>query len=90
MHRNTTTRDHHRRAIKRTKPPCGICGNPIDYTLPHTHPMSYVVDHIHPYSRGGPDTLENKQAAHRSCNLKKYDKVEEPQQTRTFRTTRTW
>lgn len=74
--RNTTIRDQHRRAIRRTKPPCGICEGEIDYNLPHTDPMSFVVDHIVPIAKGGADVLENKQAAHRSCNRTKSDKQE--------------
>lgn len=74
MNRNTTTRDKHRRIIAKDEPPCALCGNPIDYTLQHPHPDSYVVDHITPINRGGPDTLDNKQAAHRRCNRTKSDK----------------
>ena len=73
--RNTATRDRDRKAIARTKPPCGICEGEIDYSLPHTDPMSYVVDHVIPYSKGGSDTLDNKQAAHRRCNESKAAKV---------------
>lgn len=71
MARNTTTRDRHRATIARGKPPCSLCGKPIDYTLPHPHPKSYVVDHITPLANGGTDTLDNKQAAHRDCNRTK-------------------
>jgi len=86
--RSTTTRDQHRAAIRRTKPPCGICEQPIDYSLPHTDPRSYVVDHIVPLNKGGLDELANKQAAHRDCNRTKSDRLEaEP---RTFVTTRSW
>lgn len=88
--RSTTVRDQHRRAIRRTKPPCGICEQDIDYTLPHTDPMSFVVDHVIPFAKGGPDTLENKQAAHRICNRLKSDKLAEEAGPRTFVTTRTW
>lgn len=63
--RNTATRDKHRAAIRRTKPPCGICEQDIDYDLPHTDPMSFVVDHVVPLAKGGLDELANKQAAHR-------------------------
>lgn len=96
--RSTTVRDQHRAAIRRTKPPCGICEQPIDYTLPHTHPLAFVVDHVIPF---GPnptperiaelDVLANKQAAHRDCNRAKSDKVDEaPVGPRTFVTERTW
>lgn len=64
-------RDNHRRAIAATKPPCGICGEPIDYELPHTDPRSYVVDHVISLHAGGTDDLSNKQAAHRACNRQK-------------------
>ena len=46
--RNTTTRDQHRAAIRRTKPPCGLCHQPIDYSLRTPDPMSFEVDHIIP------------------------------------------
>lgn len=88
--RNTTVRDRDRRAIARTKPPCGICETEIDYTLPHTDPMSFVVDHIVPLAKGGTDTLDNKQAAHRTCNRTKSDKLADETGPRTFITTRTW
>lgn len=74
--RNTATRDQHRAAIRRTKPPCGICEQAIDYSLPHLNPMAYVVDHIIPLNKGGLDVLENKQAAHRGCNRTKSDKLD--------------
>ena len=76
--RNTTIRDKHRRTIARSEPPCGICGGEIDYTLPHLDPMAYVVDHIIALNRGGTDTLDNKQAAHRHCNRAKSDREYAP------------
>lgn len=95
--RNTATRDRDRRTIRRTKPPCGICEHDIDYSLPHTDPMSFTVDHIIPF---GPnpspervaelDVITNKQAAHRSCNRDKSDKVAEEAGPRTYVTARTW
>lgn len=88
--RNTTQRDRDRAAIRRTKPPCGICEGEIDYTLNHLDPDSYVVDHIIPFSRGGADDLSNKQAAHRSCNRTKSDKLAEDDAPRAFVTSRTW
>ena len=88
--RNTATRDRHRAVIRRTKPPCGICEQPIDYALHYLDPMSYVVDHIVPLNKGGLDELANKQAAHRSCNRAKSDKLDEEIGPRTFVTSRSW
>lgn len=81
--RNTTTRDQHRIAIKRTKPPCGICEQPIDYALKWPDPWCFVVDHIIPFGKNPTperiaelDVLSNKQAAHHRCNRDKWDKQE--------------
>ena len=63
--RNTTQRDRDRNAIRRTKPPCGICEGEIDYSLHYLDPMAFVVDHVVPLAKGGSDELANKQAAHR-------------------------
>lgn len=75
-HRNTATRDRHRRYIARSKPACHICGGPIDYTLPHLDPGAFVVDHLVPLARGGADEVGNKAAAHRACNRAKWDREE--------------
>lgn len=92
--RNTTTRDRDRAYIRRTRPPCGICQGEIDYSLHYTDPMSFVVDHIEPLARGGSDTRDNKQAAHRHCNRQKSDKTMDEvagiSAPRTFVTERTW
>ena len=74
--RNTTIRDRHRATIARSKPPCALCGEAIDYSLPYMDPNEYVVDHIVPRNRGGSDSLSNKQAAHRRCNRAKSDRVD--------------
>ena len=73
--RNTNRRDRHRATIAQAKPPCGICGHPIDYTLQWPHPDCYVVDHIQPLDKGGPDVISNKQAAHHRCNREKSNKL---------------
>jgi 5-methylcytosine-specific restriction endonuclease McrA len=73
--RNTTVRDRHRRAIARSKPPCGICGEDIDYKLRFPDPSSFVVDHIIPFAKGGRDELGNKQSAHNLCNQRKAGKT---------------
>jgi hypothetical protein len=74
--RNTTTRDLHRRILKRRKQDCAICGEPIDYSLPYLHPMEFVADHIIPVAKGGADVIENKQACHRRCNRDKSDAID--------------
>ena len=71
MKRNTTVRDKHRRIIAQGQPPCWLCGEPIDYTLPWTDQRSFVVDHKVSLVRGGSDTLDNKAASHRACNRDK-------------------
>lgn len=105
--RNTAVRDRDRLSIRRGHPdcgsthhdcrqkfpPCGICGEPIDYELPYLDPWEFVVDHVIPLIRGGEDVLSNKQAAHRCCNRDKSDQVDEEQSAATgttFVTTRTW
>ena len=74
--RNTSIRERHRRTIAANEPPCGICGQDIDYNLTSPHPRSFVLDHIMPLNRGGLDTLPNKQAAHRDCNRTKSDRID--------------
>lgn len=52
--------------------PCALCGQPIDYSLPHGNPLSFEVDEIVPVSLGGdPLSRENTQPAHRICNERK-------------------
>jgi len=90
--RNTTVRDKHRAAIRRTKPPCHICKGEIDYALRTPHPDSFEVDHVVPLNQGGADTLDNKAAAHRRCNRAKSDKLDsaaEPVPV-SFETSRCW
>lgn len=74
--RNTATRDRDRNAIRRTKPPCGICEQDINYDLASPDPMSFEVDHILALANGGADTLDNKQASHRKCNRDKWHTLE--------------
>jgi 5-methylcytosine-specific restriction endonuclease McrA len=78
MTRDSAKRDKDRATIKRARPYCHICGLPIDYTLPYLDPGEFVVDHLVPLKREGPDTLQNKRAAHRKCNRSKSDKAFAP------------
>lgn len=74
--RSTTTRDRHRRIIARSKPPCHICGEAIDYDADWLDPNSFVVDHKIPLAAGGTDDLANKAPAHRACNRAKGDRID--------------
>lgn len=76
--RSTTQRDRDRNTIRRTKPPCGICGGEIDYSLPYLDPGEFVVDHIVPLNKGGADALPNKQAAHRHPSLQPDQERQDP------------
>lgn len=81
--RSVTLRNKHRAIIKARHENCGICGQPIDYTLPWPDPMCFVVDHVVPLkprkgATPGTDTLDNKQAAHNTCNSKKRARVFAP------------
>uniref|UniRef100_A0AAU8B4B0 Endonuclease n=1 Tax=Dulem virus 32 TaxID=3145750 RepID=A0AAU8B4B0_9CAUD len=78
MTRNTQIRDRHRAHIARGKPPCAICGQPIDYTLKWPDLWCFVVDHIVPVIKDGADVLGNKQAAHNHCNRQKSDRLAAP------------
>jgi 5-methylcytosine-specific restriction endonuclease McrA len=88
MTRNTTLRDRHRRSIARTKPPCHICGEPIDYKAHHLDPRAFTIDHLIPLHYGGLDEPANLGAAHRACNRSKSDTL--PQDGPLYVTTRTW
>lgn len=80
--RNTARRNRFRRIIARegdcinpgvAEPPCHICGNDIDYSLPSSDLMSFQIDHVTPLALGGTDTLDNCAASHRGCNREKSD-----------------
>lgn len=89
--RSTALRDRHRAIIRRSRPPCHICGGEIDYDLPYLHPYSFVVDHVIPLALGGPDTIENKASSHRACNRAKSDKLPgQSTRTPTVKRVRAW
>ena len=76
--------------------PCHICGQEIDYSLPHLDPMSFVIDEIKPiskYKQFGYDSPEaaardpaNLAPAHRICNARKGAKVGYQPNRRRFET----
>ena len=73
-HRQAYTRNKKR--ILATQDTCGICGAPVDKTLPHGDPMAPTVDHIIPIAKGGhPSDIDNLQLAHWTCNRQKSDKI---------------
>lgn len=74
MQRNTTRRNRYRAIIAASKPACWICGQPINYQLPHLDPGEFVIDHKVALNAGGNDSLDNIAAAHRSCNRDKSDR----------------
>ncbi|WP_074400999.1 HNH endonuclease [Agromyces aureus] len=65
--RNRAQAQRWRDRIRRTRAACHICGEPVDYTLPHTDPRSFVIDHVIPLAKGGEDALHNIKAAHRQA-----------------------
>ncbi len=55
--------------VYRTETHCGICGKPVDKSLPWPHPMSKSVDHKTAITRGGAERdRANVQLAHLNCN----------------------
>ena len=78
MARNSAQRERMRRQIARGKPACHICGESIDYTLPHLDPKAFVIDHVVPLAKGGADTIDNVKAAHRDCNSAKRARLVAP------------
>lgn len=55
---------------------CQLCGRPtLVYVVTWRHPLSPELDHIVPVSRGGSDTPDNVQTAHRRCNIRKGNRV---------------
>lgn len=60
---------------------CWLCGQPIDYSLPHTDPESFSYDHIklwstHPELRFDPT---NGASAHLRCNKARGDRDPSPE-----------
>lgn len=64
---------HHHRSIRARviteETHCIRCGQPVDRTLPGTHPDGPTADHIVPRAHGGQNTRSNYGLAHLHCNL---------------------
>ena len=61
--------ERNKKKIYATQTVCGICGQPVDFSLKYPHPLSPCIDHIIPIAKGGhPSDLENLQLAHWTCN----------------------
>lgn len=71
---NQKTPAFRRRIYFRSKGICGICNEPIDLRFIYPNPRSYSVDHIVPRSLGGLHNIDNLQATHLECNIKKSNK----------------
>lgn len=68
--------DRNKKKIYATQTICGICGQPVDFSLKWPDPMSKTIDHIIPVAKGGhPSAIENLQLAHFKCNRQKSDKL---------------
>ena len=68
--------ESNKKKIYSTQTVCGICGNPVDFSLKFPHPLSACIDHIIPVSKGGhPSDIGNLQLAHMCCNRQKSDKL---------------
>lgn len=75
---NTNWQTHQATKLSRTfknhcqqhQAPCWLCGHPIHYTAPPTHPFSFETDHYHPRKTHPHLTLtwQNLRPAHKTCN----------------------
>ena len=75
------TFERNKKKIYATQTVCGICGQPVDFSLKYPHPLSPCIDHIIPIAKGGhPSDLENLQLAHWTCNRQKSDKLLRPKE----------
>ncbi len=79
--------DKNKKKIYATQQICGICGQPVDFSLKWPDPMSPTIDHIIPVSAGGhPSDLANLQLAHFTCNRQKSNKLVNNQYKKTQKT----
>lgn len=55
---------------------CAICGGELDRYKKNPDPLAATIDHIRPISKGGAHIFSNVQLAHRICNARKSDKID--------------
>lgn len=68
--------ESNKKRIYATQQVCGICGQPVDFSLKYPNPLSPCIDHIVPIAKGGhPSDIDNLQLAHWICNRQKSDKL---------------
>jgi 5-methylcytosine-specific restriction endonuclease McrA len=81
-----------RRRVLAEEDVCGICGEPVDKSLPHGLPGSPEVDEIIPVSKGGsPFERANTRLVHRLCNQRRGNGDRAvPRYVEPFETTRRW
>lgn len=70
--------DRNRLLVLAEETVCGLCGKPVDTSLPGTDPLGPCVDHITPRSRGGTNDRSNLRLAHTGCNASRQDGDGEP------------
>lgn len=66
--------------LKLRRGPCWLCGQAIDYKLPHDDEMAFTVEHIHPQSTH-PELINdpgNCVAAHARCNKRRGNRRHSP------------
>jgi hypothetical protein len=96
MASNPRQRNGHRRRRLRAQvlaeeTHCGICGQPVDVTLPAGLPASPEVDEVQPVSLGGnPLSRENARLTHRLCNQQRGNGRRDRKPLQPYRTERTW
>lgn len=74
--RSTAAWKRARRIVLSEEENCGLCGKPVDKTLPPRTPSSPEVDHKIPLEKGGhPYDRSNLMLVHKYCNQKKADKI---------------
>lgn len=66
----TRRRDALRKQARKSDAPCHLCGKPIQWDVPYTHPLAFTADHLTPIALGGSMTGPLK-PAHRSCNSRR-------------------